>query len=247
MSAENKSVKTLQLSFNLDIEPWQLAQWRGAFIQMAGWEDDRFHNHKGEKGYHYRYPVIQYRRRKGQAALLAINEGVTAVQQVLAANDWTIEWQGNKQSLMIEDLRMHEDAIAVTEQLQEYRLYKWVALNQENLKKWDTCQHLIERIQLLQPLLRNHLLACLWGLGWEGKETIQVNIQHLHGHRSIRLHGTKFLAFDLSFSTNVTLPHHVGIGKGVSHGQGRLGPIYSAANVQSPRPKRQRKLGVQER
>lgn len=225
MDTSNTKVKTLQLSFDLDIHAGQLSKWRGAFIEMAGWEDDRFHNHKGEKGYHYRYPVIQYRMNKGQAGLLAINEGIQAVQQVLAQNDWVLRWEGQRRELKIADLKMSEPEIRVQENPMPYRIYKWVALNQENLKKWDACAGLVERIQLLEPLLTNHLVAGLWGLGWDGKERIEVNIQHLHNSTPVRIHGIKFLAFDLSFSANVRIPFHVGIGKGVSHGQGRIGPI----------------------
>ena len=225
MSQNLQTVKTLSLSFNLPIEPYQLAQWRGAFIEMAGWDDDRFHNHKGEDQFHYRYPLIQYRRQQGQAALLAINEGVTALQEMLARRDWTLNWQGSAHNLMIEDLRMHEQELRILDVPQSYRLHKWFALNQANMQKWDQCNHLLDRLQLLQPLLRNHLLACLWGMGWQGKDTIEVHIQDLHQSRPIRFHGTRFLAFDLSFSANISLPYHVGIGKAVSHGQGRLAPI----------------------
>ena len=161
MDTSNTKVKTLQLSFDLDINAGQLSKWRGAFIEMAGWEDDRFHNHKGQKSYHYRYPVIQYRMNKGKAGLLAINDGVEAVQQVLAKNDWVLNWQGKRHELKIADLKMSEQPIQVLEEPRPYRIYKWVALNQENLTKWDNCAGLVERIQLLEPILTSHLVASL--------------------------------------------------------------------------------------
>lgn len=44
--SENTNIRTLSLSFDLPIAHRQLPQWRGAFAELAGVENDLFHNHK---------------------------------------------------------------------------------------------------------------------------------------------------------------------------------------------------------
>ena len=184
-----ESLRLLTLSFNLPLTSRQLPHWRGAFVEMAGWQDDLFHNHnnKGvgvngqdseaatalsEDGplteshrqqpplsaaaenrslsYHHRYPLIQYRVRNGKAAIFAINEGVEALQQVLAQSDWRLNWQGNIETLQVEDLGMNEHYFRLLAEPTTYRLQQWLALNQENYREWQGCKNYFERGALLQ-------------------------------------------------------------------------------------------------
>ena len=223
MTTKNKlsaPVRTLSISFNLPIYPRQIPQWRGAFIEMAGWEDALFHNHKGDKEYHYRYPKLQYRVRRKNASIFAVNEGVDALQQVLATNDWKLNWQGEVKQLQIEDLGMYEHRFRFLQAPQKYRLRKWMALNPENHQRWESCNGLLQRIGLLERLLRNHLLAGLWGMGWEPREQVSVQLERIDRTGYLPFHGTKLLAFDVTFSANVFLPPGMAIGKGVSLGFG---------------------------
>jgi len=45
----NPLIRTLQVSFDLPIFPRQIPQWRGAFVEFAGIENDLFHNHKNDE------------------------------------------------------------------------------------------------------------------------------------------------------------------------------------------------------
>ncbi|MEM9886812.1 MAG: CRISPR-associated endonuclease Cas6 [Bacteroidota bacterium] len=220
---EHSNVKTLYLSFDLPLYTREIPQWRGAFIEMAGWQDDRFHNHTKESDawkYQYRYPLIQYRVRRKKAALFAVNEGVQALQQVLATSDWSIHWKGEHKILQVEDLRMHQHRLKVDGAQQTYKLYKWLALNQENYRRWQQCKGLIERIQLLEGILQGHLLACLWGLGWQGNFRPKVRIQEMRKAEVVPLKGIPHMVFDIVYTTHVQLPNHIALGKAVSHGFG---------------------------
>ncbi|MEM8524989.1 MAG: CRISPR-associated endonuclease Cas6 [Bacteroidota bacterium] len=220
---EHLNTRTLYLSFDLPLYTRQIPQWRGAFLEMAAWEDHLFHNHKGESeegDFHYRYPLIQYRVRRKKAAIFAIGEGVQALQKVLATSDWQINWQGQTKTLQVEDLRMNSTLIKTTTQPQSYKLYKWLALNQKNYELWQKCNGLIERTQLLQNILRGHLLAALWGMRWREKVQIEVCIQEIRRSQTIPLKGIKHTTFDIVYTTNVQLPNHIALGKAVSRGFG---------------------------
>ncbi len=224
MSVSNKNdklVRTLSLCFDLPLHFNQIARWRGAFIEMAGRLDDRFHNHQdGAANFHYRYPIIQYRVWKGQAAIFAVNEGVSAVQKVLAVSSWNINWNGAQRPLLIKDLHMDDHYLKTLSSFRRYQLYKYLALNQENYKRWQRAADVGARIQLLERLLRNHLLSCLWGLGWESKEEISVKIQEIRRSQMTSFKGIKQLTFDLAYDANILLPPQIALGKAVSRGFG---------------------------
>lgn len=216
-------VRSLYLSFDLPLYTRQIPQWRGAFLEMAAWQDNLFHNHKGESeegDFHYRYPLIQYRVCHKKAAIFAIGEGVQALQKVLATSDWQINWQGKPHTLQVEDLRMNSTLVKTTAQPQTYKLYKWLALNQKNYELWQKCNGLIERTQLLQNILRGHLLACLWSMGWREKVEIKVCIQEMRRSQPIPFKGVKHTTFDIVYTANVQLPNHIALGKATSHGFG---------------------------
>jgi hypothetical protein len=224
----NTPTKTLTLSFNLPIYPRQIKNWRGAFLQMAGWEDEVFHNHDngaGKGDYHYRYPQIQYRIKNGKAAIFAINEGIPAIQKILATTDWKIEWEGESRSLQIEDLRMNEHYFRLVNKPKEYRVHKWMALTEKNYEKWQACDSYVARVQMIEKLLTNHLLQGLWGMGWASKERIQTNLLIINQISPVPYHRTQLLAFDVVFSSNVLIPSGMGIGKAVSHGFGVIYPL----------------------
>ena len=227
----NNNIKTLSLTFSLPIYTRQIQNWRGAFIQMAGWQDDRFHNHDNRptedrppSAYHYRYPLIQYRVRQGKASLFAINEGVPALQQVLATNDWNIIWQGKPTALQVEDLRMNEHYLRTTPQPHRYKMFKWIALTADSFQEWETNKNMIQRTMLLQKKLENHLIGLFKGLQWDWQERIEVSLELVRKVQPMQVHGVKLLAFDIEFSTNVLLPTGIAIGKSVSHGFGWIVP-----------------------
>ncbi len=71
---ELHKIKYILLTFSSPISTNQLEGFRGAIIQQVG-GDSFYHNHV-ETGYAYRYPLVQYKRIGGHAALLVISEAV---------------------------------------------------------------------------------------------------------------------------------------------------------------------------
>ena len=48
--SKNTEIRTLSISFDLPLFTRQIPQWRGAFVELAGVENDLFHNHYNEVG-----------------------------------------------------------------------------------------------------------------------------------------------------------------------------------------------------
>lgn len=220
-----KLVKVLSITFNHSIYSRQLPQWRGAFVEMAGLEDDFFHNHEGEGKYHYRYPLIQYRMWRGKASVTAFNEGVAAIQQALSDNTWEVNWEGKPVPLSIEDMRMHEHYLRMLANPKQYQLFKWLALNQENYERWRQCKNLAERVTLLENILTGQILGFCDAMGWRLPERLEVNLQYLSFMQKVKFHGNPMLAFNATYDANVLLPSGLALGKAVSHGFGWQMPV----------------------
>lgn len=220
----NKIIRTLTITFDLPIYARQIRRWRAAFIEMGAFGNDLFHNHQGDN-YHYRYPLIQYRQIKGNAGLVAINEGVEALQEVLAANQWVINWEGEKRAIRIEDIKMRENRLEMLDYQKKYKIEQWLALNQENYKKWLKCPDLISRIQLLEGSLTGQLLGFCTSMDFQLPERLETSILHIDRTRKLNFHGTSLVSFNTVFSANLALPPWVGIGKATSHGFGGQRPF----------------------
>lgn len=214
-------LRLLHLTFNLPLYPRQLAQWRGAFVEMAGWDNDWLHNHDGEKeAYHYRYPLVHYRAWHGKAAITAINEGIEAVQEALAASSWDITWEGAPKTLQVEGLNMKEHHLRMLPRPKTYQLFKWLALNQENYERWQREKSLVRRAAMLENILAGQILGFCSAMGWRLPERLEVNLQDIQFMQKVRCFGNAMVAFNVRYDANVLLPSGIALGRGVSHGFG---------------------------
>lgn len=221
-------IKCLSLTFDLPLQPRQVAQWRGAFVEMAGLEEDILHNHQpGKEKYFYRYPLVQYRSMRGKAGLFALAGGVDSLQTVLSAGSWRIRWEDRETPLQMDSLRMSEFFPVMLEEPQTLRLRNYLPFNDAKYAEWQTTAGLLARVALFEKLLTGHLLAFASGLNWRipdrGLQAVVLDIERTF---SLPLHGVSRPAFDLLFQTNIKLPFGVGLGKGVSHGFGTVSAFF---------------------
>lgn len=234
------TLRLLHLTFNLPLYPRQLAQWRGAFVEMAGWDNELLHNHKGEKeAYHYRYPLVQYRIWHGKAAVTAVNEGVEAVQEALAANSWDINWEGERKSLQVEGLNMKEHTLRMLPHPKTYRLYKWLALNQENYERWQREKSLARRAAMLENILAGHILGFCKAVGYRLPERLEVSLHEIQFMKKVRLYGNPMIAFNAAYGANVLLPSGIALGRGVSAGFGWQVPARAGLRQDGARQERE--------
>ncbi len=213
-------IPTLSLTFDHQIKSHQINRWRGAFNEMAQRSDDLFHNHIGDKTYHYRYPLIQYRCQDGQAGLVAINEGVNAVQRLLSEKDWSIRWNGRHKTLKVVEVVPEDHYLTMTDQPYHYRIHQWLPFNKENYQLWLAAPNYMERIKILEKILVGHLLGFAEAMEWRLPQRLEADIQLVHNMGKVLHHKNNLIGFDLTYSCNIDLPPHIGIGKGVSHGFG---------------------------
>lgn len=223
--AEPVRLRVLRVSFDTPIEPWELRAFRGAVSAKVGLEHDLFHNHKHDEdastgGFHYRFPLIQYKQEHGYPMLVCLNDGIEELHHFFSQPDWTLSLNGRAAPVRIGKLDVRQHTLGVWDKPFRYHIRQWVALNEDNYGTYIRLESLLERLFLLQQILRNQIVGVLYQLGYEPERPLEVHVQHLKDERWVSFKGVKVKAFSLEFSCNVGLPDYLGIGKGCSVGWG---------------------------
>lgn len=215
----------IQIELDIPLRRSEIPYLRGAIAERAGWDNDLFHNHREGRPdrYHYRYPLVQYQCRRGNAALVGLNAGAETLRALLQPAQMT--FCGD---LPVKHWNETSRPLGMTEQPQTYALRQWLALNAGNYRRWDAMRNDPEAQRLeLERILVAHLLAFAEGVGYEVPRPrgLWVRLDEINLPRQVRCHDAKLLSFDVVFQANMSLPRGVGIGKAASHGFGLLTPV----------------------
>ncbi len=214
-----KNIKLLTVNFDLELEFNDIHRFRSAIIETTRRKNDLFHNHS-EKGSIYRYPLIQYKRLDGKAALLCIEEGIEGIQDFFTVTDWKLDTGNGQKSIKVESLKVKQHRIGVWKKHFRYSLTRWLPLNQENYRKYHQLEDLGQKITLLEKILLANILSFLQGINLYVAEKIETKITEILLQRLEHYKGQEMQAFNIKFTTNISLPDYIGLGKGSSSGFG---------------------------
>lgn len=221
---------TLSLTFRLPLKHRQIEAFRGAFADMAGKANDYFHNHNnsetGSAEVLYRYPRIQYRVHNGMATVFGINEGAVALSKLADSNQLEQFRMGGRHiPLQVSEMRevQHfKPKVMPRNQMQRYRIYRWLPLNQANYTLYKAYDKLTDKGPFLENILKGHIVDFAENMGWEipTNRKIKVVINDIDRVTKVNLFDTDMVAFDLVFSTNALLPDRIGLGRKKAFGFG---------------------------
>ena len=243
-----KKLRLLAVSFDTEIKPWELKQFRGAIAHKVGLEHEWFHNHDNSlqssvgseqlavgseqdadgspqvTKYHHRYPLIQYKidtnGRQMRPMLLCLDDCIEEAHHLFSQSDWSVYIGHKKHDLKIARLHVDKINLNVWEQPFRYRIHKWRALNAENYKVWQRLDGVVAQTAFLENLLAAHILSFARGVGWTLDQRFKVTITKLMKEEWVSFKNIKVLAFTLEFKANVSLPNYIGLGKGAGEGFG---------------------------
>jgi len=219
------SVKTLTIRFANALSWYEITHFRGAIIHAI--EQDQsllFHNHD-EDGLRYSYPLIQYKRIGGKAAIVCVGDGTEAIGAFFSSCNFNLHLGDRPVQLEIEQMKADKTIVQVWDDSFCYSLRKWLPLNQENYEKYKQLDGIVERCALLEKLLIGNILSFAKGLGITLDKEIKVKIKNL-GNERLYLHkSVKKMGMDVEFSCNVSIPDFIGLGQGVSVGYGMVGKV----------------------
>lgn len=231
------NLKVLTISFDTPIKPWELRQFRGALSESVGYDKSHFHNHDNQNGgFHYRYPLIQYKYHNHKPMLVCLNDGVEEMQHFFTKSDWTLNMKGREVDMKIDQLNMRQYRVDILENSFRYHIRNWIPFNSENYKIWQNLESITEQSAFLETLMANHIVSFCYGVNSKPENRIEVKITELETPKSVSFKRLKMLCFSAVFRTNLSLPDFVGLGKGVSMGFGtvrRLGEKRSENQLNS--------------
>jgi len=214
-----QKIRILEIHFDAQIKPFEVVAFRGAMVDKVGREETLFHNHLSD-GYRYRYPLIQYKSIGGKPTMMCLGEGVEQIHKYFEKRDWSIMIGDRKLEMKLATLKLNQFTMQAWEHQFNYRISNWLALNQNNVRKYNEIESLADRVSFLENLLKANILSFAKGVDWHVDRTIEVSIKQLDEPKAITYKSQKLLAFNAQFGTNVFIPNHVGLGKGVSVGFG---------------------------
>lgn len=209
------------MRFSNEIENKEIQQFRGAVIASMEQCDVLFHNHT-EEGYRYAYPLIQYKRIQKQATIVCFGEGTDKIADFFTSEPLSLRIKDRMEEVIVENLKAERTLVQIWVTPLHYRLKSWLPLNGENYKKYTQTDSLVERTQMLEDILKGNILSALKGLGVHMEEKIECNITHLSEARIVKYKDVKLMSFDIDFSSNLSLPQYLGLGKHCSVGFGTL-------------------------
>ncbi len=218
---KGKYIKTLRIIFSTKIRNDEIPLFRGAILSVMKQQSDiLFHNHIADKVYNYSYPLIQYKKIHSLASIVAIEEGTEVIGQLLNKDFRSLRIGAERKDFQIECVIPDRVFVQVWQMEFNYRIRRWLALNSDNYLKYLSLSILIEKIALLETILKGNLLSICKGLGIYISEELIVKITSLSEPYLIKNKGVKIMAFDIEFASNLSLPNFIGIGKNASIGYG---------------------------
>lgn len=222
-----KQVRILSVSFDTEIAPQETLAFRGAVIEKVGLQQELFHNHNNAPdarvAYHYRYPLVQYKRQGRRPSIVFIDEGVGQAQHFFMQSDWSFDFAGRRYQAAVSNLNMRTYPLGVTATPHYYTLRRWAGLNQDNYEQFSRLESLAERARFLERILAGHILGFAKGVGHRFQRRFDVSIMEILNRQFLIIEGVKMLTFGLRFKANVLLPPSIGLGRGVSQGLGVVG------------------------
>lgn len=217
-----KRVRILVVKYNNEIKLSEIKLFRGAVIDSMGADSDMlFHNHSGD-ALLYRYPKVQYKRIKGKAAIVCVDEGADIIGEFFNTNKTELQIGQREDKFTLSSINADEFVVNVWDSMFTYRLSKWLPFNQNNHTLFQTIEGIIEKTAFLEKILTANILAFAKGVGIFFDGNVKVRILDIEKDALYKYKGVLMNGLDIEFKTNVSLPPYIGIGKGVSLGFGMV-------------------------
>ena len=165
---------------------------------------DLIHNHLKNGKLRYSYPLVQFKAVDSHPTIIAINDGIDILKEVF---------------LELGDMK---EKFGVSEEYNDYKFASpWMALNQENYRKYMKLNRYDQRA-FLKHLLRENLKTVSKGFNYRIPEIEKVKVDGDFIKREVNFKNLKMLCFTGKFITNFYIPDYLGIGKQVARGFGAV-------------------------
>lgn len=216
-------IEVLSVMLDVRLKDIELPFLRGALISKVSNSGTLFHGHLPD-GLRYSYPLIQYKKLGEYATVVALQEAVPQLAELLLENTVPIKLRLGRRmvSASVSDVFRQNIDMSVSTAMRTFEISRWLPLNQENYDAYRTMDSLADKLAFLENLLLGNILSFAKGVGVFFEEQVRVSIVYILSSGTFKYKGVEMLGFDIQFRTNVRLPEFIGLGKGVSLGFGTI-------------------------
>jgi len=218
-----KYIRTLTVFYDTEIDFKDIPLFRGAVLNSLGDKANvLYHNHTGDETFRYSYPLIQYKRLNGKAAITCVEEGVDLVGQLLSELSGPIVLGERETESNVDHIHSSKGPIQIEDSFSVYQLHQWLPLNTRNYQQYLSTDELVEKIKILERILTGNVLSFLKGVNTHLDDQLVIHITDILNQKVVTYKSVKLMAFDIKFKANINLPSYIGIGKNASIGNGTL-------------------------
>jgi len=214
-----KKIKTIRISFDNPLRRNEIPSFRGAVVASLEKDNLLFHNHL-QTSLRYAYPLIQYKRLHGKAAIVCIGEGTEAIGEFFSSANFNVKINEREETLKIENITADQTLVQCWQEPISYRIRHWLPLNEKNYAAYISTTGMAERIQMLEKILTGNILSALKGMDITMEEHISCTITDFNELGTERFKDVKLMSMDAEFLCNVSLPEYIGLGRHASVGFG---------------------------
>ncbi len=169
----------------------------------------------------YRYPLIQYQISGKNAAITGINQGAAALRIFAENLPHSIIFDNKKSSIKINNISDIKFKIESNDVPIKFKMFKWVALNDDNFRKYQSSDDLITRAELLNTCLYGHIKNFLSAVGISQIE-FKAYLSSIGMESWATIKDIKKKVFDVTFACNFNLPDNICIGQHAAIGFGKI-------------------------
>ena len=227
-----KYIRTLTVLTDADIRQNEIPLFRGAVIHSLGEHPNvYFHNHLDDDKFRYAYPLIQYKRLDGKAAIVCIEAGVDIIGQFLTEVDGTLTIGNRQITCNTGKIQPARILVQTWEEMFNYHISRWLPLNSQNYQRYKGIEGVVEKVSFLENILKANLLSMLKGLDIHLEKELILKITEISRSYLIYNKGVKMMAFNADFKCNLSIPNNIGIGKNASIGCGRVHQLRKGKDI----------------
>ncbi|MBR1400025.1 MAG: hypothetical protein IJ562_00350 [Prevotella sp.] len=229
-----KYIRTLTILTDAEIHQHEVPLFRGAVINSLGEHPNLYyHNHLDNDKFRYAYPLIQYKRLGGKAAIVCIEDGVDKIGQFLTEANGTLNIGNRQIAYNTNKIKPARILVQTWEDTFSYHISRWLPLNSKNYQLYQNLDGAVERVSFLENVLKGNLLSMLKGLNIHLDKEIILKITEVSEPYLLYNKGVKMMAFNTDFKCNLSIPYNIGIGKNASIGCGIVHQLHKDNNNNS--------------
>lgn len=196
--------------------------FRGAIVDLVGKGNMAFHNHLSNDRLSYSYPLVQYKRIDGKMAIVGIGTMADCIMQLAGQFPRTLKIGKKDIAFHVQSCKIEKYQPIMEVNPKLYSIKDYIALTDENLKKYNSMLALTDKLSFLEDILTGNILSFLKGIGYHAEDRIFCAITTFSEPHIKYYKGVHFNVFNLSFVSNIELPSGISLGKSGSVGFGVL-------------------------